>query len=234
MHSSRSPRSDDVPDLRHLEGYRLHAIGATCTPPRRDSLSKATERFGLLRLEILIAMVPLRLNSDSELGFYSSPLQLSGSAPLLLTIEEEADQNMVRKNQNRYEWKMPLELIFLGQEIANPCPVPGRAKGLHPYSFSPSSPRLRKEALLIQGGRVKPREALLRERSLDLRDQAISYLKGLLNRRHPYPDGMGHMDVVNNVLSVEDLIRGGSVLRTLDHLRLYHSSWSRSRIQPSL
>ncbi|CAK9188669.1 unnamed protein product, partial [Ilex paraguariensis] len=25
-------------------------------------------------------------------------------------IEEEADQNMVRKNPNRYEWKMPLEL----------------------------------------------------------------------------------------------------------------------------
>ncbi|KAL0406716.1 UNVERIFIED_CONTAM: Ribosomal protein S12, mitochondrial [Sesamum latifolium] len=30
-------------------------------------------------------------------------------------IEEEADQNMVRKNPNRYEWKMPLELVFLGQ-----------------------------------------------------------------------------------------------------------------------
>ncbi|KAL5057345.1 hypothetical protein RYX36_028949 [Vicia faba] len=31
-------------------------------------------------------------------------------------IEEEADQNMVQKNPNRYEWRMPLELIFLGQE----------------------------------------------------------------------------------------------------------------------
>ena len=29
-------------------------------------------------------------------------------------IEEEADPNMVRKNPNRYEWKMPLELVFLG------------------------------------------------------------------------------------------------------------------------
>ncbi|KAF1896109.1 hypothetical protein Lal_00042873 [Lupinus albus] len=50
---------------------------------------------------------------------------------------------------------------------ANPCPVPGRVKGasiLIPY------PNLRpfcsNGALLIQGGGVEPREALLRGRSL--------------------------------------------------------------------
>ncbi|KAF9618996.1 hypothetical protein IFM89_003303 [Coptis chinensis] len=29
-----------------------------------------------------------------------------------IRIEEEADLNMVRKNPNRYEWKMPPELVF--------------------------------------------------------------------------------------------------------------------------
>ncbi|KAK7298831.1 hypothetical protein VNO77_46376 [Canavalia gladiata] len=47
---------------------------------------------------------------------------------------------------------------------ANPCPVPGRVKGasiLIPYPLAQAN-----GALLIQGGRVEPREALLRGRSL--------------------------------------------------------------------
>ena len=44
---------------------------------------------------------------------------------------------------------------------ANPCPVPGRAKGgFNPYSLSPQA----NGALLFQGG--EPQEALLRGRSL--------------------------------------------------------------------
>lgn len=27
---------------------------------------------------------------------------------------------MVRKNPNRYEWKMPLELVFIGQSMEQP------------------------------------------------------------------------------------------------------------------
>ena len=30
-------------------------------------------------------------------------------------VEEEADQNMVQKNPNRYEWKMPLELVSVSR-----------------------------------------------------------------------------------------------------------------------
>ena len=32
-------------------------------------------------------------------------------------IEEEADQNMVRKNPNRDEWKMPLELTCFSRSV---------------------------------------------------------------------------------------------------------------------
>lgn len=30
---------------------------------------------------------------------------------------------MVRKNPNRYEWKMPLELVFLGQSGEQPLSI---------------------------------------------------------------------------------------------------------------
>ncbi|KAK2427766.1 hypothetical protein QL285_026326 [Trifolium repens] len=43
---------------------------------------------------------------------------------LIVEISEErdgnkADQNMVQKNPNRYEWRVPLELIFIGQSSIN-------------------------------------------------------------------------------------------------------------------
>ncbi|KAJ8421489.1 hypothetical protein Cgig2_010059 [Carnegiea gigantea] len=74
--------------------------------PFGDARSRFDIRFYLVSILFIIL--------DPEVTFFfpwAVPLNKIDPICWEFRIEEEADQNMVQKNPNRYEWKMPLKLL---------------------------------------------------------------------------------------------------------------------------
>lgn len=76
---------------------------------------------------------------------------------------------MVQKNKNRYEWKMPLSLVFLGQSREQPQCYAPKSNYTEPFRMTPlmeSTTLAKKECIRlhspveVSGGRIKKEKGI--------------------------------------------------------------------------